>query len=168
MESTRRARLMAGQLRAHIRANDPYCLIMMDEDNINIWYALIAHLDGDWEGGEYMFKLTLPPNFPINPPSLEVLTPNGLYVPGGKICVSIGEFHKQNWRRALGIHGFVRNGIVNGFICFDVMEKSGGIRLVASSSATKRHHAAESKAFNRKYFKKITEQFDAVRVSRGF
>ena len=45
---------------------------------LDIVYALMTGLEGSpFAGGEYVCEITLPPNYPSDPPKIKYITPNG-------------------------------------------------------------------------------------------
>ena len=137
----------------------------MNEDNVKIWYFLIKGLDTPFKGGEYIFKLTAPNEFPHRPPSFEFCTPNGVYDIGGKICISVGEFHANDkpgstgsygWRPCLGMYGFALE-VLNGLINYQYLDH--GIRILSTDIKTKEKFATESIDYNKKYYTELNQYF---------
>jgi ubiquitin-conjugating enzyme E2 J2 len=140
-------------------------LIPYIDNNIYLWYFLIQKLDAPYLGGEYIFKLTAPSNFPDNPPSFEFITPNGVYDLGGKICISVGEYHTNDhhksggsygWRPSLGMMGFARE-VLNGFVNYEFLDH--GIRIIKTSIAEKNNFAKKSIEYNMNYHMDIYSNF---------
>ena len=60
------------------------------EDNILEWNFVIEGAVGsDYEGGFYHGRLSFPPEFPLKPPSIQMLTPNGRFSINTRICLSM-------------------------------------------------------------------------------
>lgn len=165
MSANRLARIMLYQLKAANGADHPNIMVYMDESDAKRWFFLVTNLPGPYAGGEYIFRLTAPNTFPQKPPEFHFLTPNGVFELGGKICISIGEFHATDaagetgaygWRSALGMIGFARE-VVNGMIDPDYL--GGGIRVRNDPPAVKARHAAASEAYNRKHHAKLMGHF---------
>jgi ubiquitin-protein ligase len=177
---------MYKQLRIH--PQDYMDFVIMDKD-INTWYVMIHGIIGnqdEYVGGKYLFKLTIPPNFPAEVFSFECLTPNGVYEPGGRICISIGEWHQSDGpSKKNSDHGYTpaRDGgpdkfvreITNGLIIRnnDILEKNksnkgleSGIRIKFESIDVTKKMALESDEYNRKLYPKIMEEFDGLRVNK--
>jgi len=57
----------------------------------------------DFEGGIYTGRIVLPVNYPLAPPSIMLLTPNGRWEVGKKICLSNTSYHPDLWQPAWGI-----------------------------------------------------------------
>lgn len=156
---------MQYQFKAALEADHPNLIPLMSEHNVKVWHFLVVNLPGPYAGGEYIFRLTAPDAFPQKPPEFVFLTNNGVFEPGGKICISIGEFHANDapgasgshgWRAALGMAGFARE-VVNGMI--DPGYLGGGIRVRNDSPAKKARMAGESVAWNQKKHADLVAQF---------
>ena len=158
-------KIMNAQLKKIIKDNNPYFTGCMDTENIRIWYIIVKNLPYPYISGQYLFKIEIPDNFPDEPPSLNALTPNGLMITGGKCCVSIGEFHSNDYRNnkkghygwipSLGISGFILQGVVNALLSFN--NKDTGVRLKNEPDDIKEKLAKESIEYNKKRHKDILE-----------
>jgi len=158
--------ILLSQYNRALKANNENLIPYVDETNIQIWYFLIKGLkDTPFEGGEYIFKLTAPNEFPQKPPSFEFCTPNGVYDIGGKICISVGEFHANDrpgstgsygWRPSLGMYGFA-NEALNGLINYQYLDH--GIRIISTSIKEKQKFAANSVEYNKKHYPELYTYF---------
>jgi len=73
-------------------------------DDLFEWQFAIRGPPGtDYEGGIYTGRLVLPVNYPLAPPSIMLLTPNGRWEVGKKICLSNSNYHPELWQPAWGI-----------------------------------------------------------------
>ncbi|CAE8681711.1 unnamed protein product [Polarella glacialis] len=73
-------------------------------DDLFEWqFALRGPPGTDFEGGIYTGRIVLPVNYPLDPPSITLLTPNGRWEVGKKICLSNTSFHAETWQPAWGI-----------------------------------------------------------------
>lgn len=171
MSANRLARIMFYQLKAANEADHPNIMVYVDESDVKCWFFLVTNLPGPYAGGEYIFRLTAPATFPLKPPEFEFLTPNGVFELGGKICISIGEFHANDaagktgaygWRPALGMIGFARE-VVNGMLVPDNL--GDGIRIRNDPPATKAGHAAASEAYNRQHLAELVGHFQAFEAA---
>lgn len=43
-------------------------------------------------------RIILPPEYPLKPPNIVLLTLNGRFEVGTKICLSISAHHPESWR----------------------------------------------------------------------
>jgi ubiquitin-protein ligase len=133
----------------------PNLLAAIDESDCRVWHFCAFGLDQPFTGGEYLFRLTAPDDFPQKPPRFEMLTHNGVYDLGGPVCISVGEFHASDapgaegsygWRPSLGMVGFATQ-VVNGMIAFDTLPSSG-IRIINPPAFFKKLRASQSRAYN--------------------
>lgn len=68
------------------------------EDNLFEWHFTIAGADGtEFENGYYHGRILLPSEYPMKPPSIIMLTPNGRFELNKKICLSISGHHPETW-----------------------------------------------------------------------
>jgi ubiquitin-protein ligase len=163
-------KVLFNQYRLYIEKNNPYYLLHIDEENMKTIFVMVCNLPDPWDGAELYFKLIVKDNFPEEPPEFHSMTPNGLYEPGGRICISIGEFHKNDsptkdgisygWRKCLGINGFIECGIINSLIDHEAIEESGGIRILKTPKNGIVNFSKKSRNFNQKNFENLYEKFE--------
>ncbi|KAH7645099.1 ubiquitin-conjugating enzyme E2 J1 [Dermatophagoides farinae] len=68
------------------------------EDNIFEWHFTVRGAsDSDFSGGLYHGRIILPNEYPMKPPSIIMLTPNGRFELNKKICLSISGHHPETW-----------------------------------------------------------------------
>jgi ubiquitin-conjugating enzyme E2 J2 len=160
-------RILSSQLNVVNKGFASYFTAIPDPTDIRIWYVRIAGLDAPYMGGEYLFCLIAPDEFPQKPPSLKFMTDNGLFVPGHKVCISVGEFHTDDkpgkhgshgWRPSLGMYGFSLE-VVNALICHQ--DLGGGIGIAHKSPAEKQYLASISRKYNESHYAEITAALDA-------
>ena len=101
----------------------------------------------------------MPENFPFEPPHFYFLTENGLYETGKKVCISIGEFHKDQYRAALGVSGFC-NQLVSGLIGWKTM--GTGIAIVKTTVEHKKKLASITYDYNRTHYGDIIAKIDSA------
>lgn len=69
------------------------------EDDIFEWHFVVrGPPDSEFEGGVYHGRILLPADYPFKPPSFMMLTPNGRFETGVKICLSISSHHPEHWQ----------------------------------------------------------------------
>ncbi|NXI73752.1 UB2J1 enzyme, partial [Anseranas semipalmata] len=74
------------------------------EDNLFEWHFTVrGPPDSDFDGGIYHGRIVLPPEYPMKPPSIILLTANGRFEVGKKICLSISGHHPETWRPSWSI-----------------------------------------------------------------
>lgn len=176
-------KVMMAQYKAFIRLGSEVLMAVVEETDCAVWYFMIVE-PGDpdnpnnpYAGGEYLFKLTAPNSaarwFPNYPPKFEFLTPNGVFQPGGSICISIGEFHADDsggshseygWRPTIGMKGFARE-VVNSLVVSlevggKIVDPLEGIRIAVLPDAKKQKLARASRAYNRKHYASVVALFE--------
>lgn len=74
------------------------------EDNLFEWHFTVrGPPDSEFEGGFYHGRIILPPEYPMKPPNIIVLTPNGRFEVSTKICLSISGHHPETWQPSWSI-----------------------------------------------------------------
>jgi len=67
-------------------------------DNLFDWHFTIrGPSDSPFEDGIYHGRLIFPPQYPMKPPEIILLTPNGRFETHKKICLSISGYHPETW-----------------------------------------------------------------------
>ena len=87
------------QIKKHGKITDNYVCCPDLEDPLTWWYVIFG-LEGDFEGGYYFGKVVCPQDYPARPPYITVLTKNGHFVAGEKVCLSITDYHPESWNPA--------------------------------------------------------------------
>lgn len=74
------------------------------EENLFHWHFTIrGPPDTPFAKGIYHGRITLPPEYPMKPPNITFLTPNGRFETNKKICLSISGYHPETWRPSWSI-----------------------------------------------------------------
>ena len=81
------ARVMLFQLKAALKADHPNLMVYVDESDVQSWFFLVTNLPDPYVGGEYIFQLEAPNDFPTRPPKFQFLTPNGVFKPGAVVLI---------------------------------------------------------------------------------
>ncbi|KAF6254292.1 ubiquitin-conjugating enzyme/RWD-like protein [Scenedesmus sp. NREL 46B-D3] len=69
------------------------------EDDIFEWHFVVrGPPDTEFEGGIYHGRILLPSEYPFKPPSFMMLTANGRFQTGVKVCLSISSHHPEHWQ----------------------------------------------------------------------
>eukprot|EP01054_Gregarina_sp_Poly1_P007943 Gregarina_sp_Poly_1__7942@NODE_453_length_8283_cov_172_211173_g76_i1_p3_GENE_NODE_453_length_8283_cov_172_211173_g76_i1NODE_453_length_8283_cov_172_211173_g76_i1_p3_ORF_typecomplete_len396_score35_49UQ_con/PF00179_26/7_2e23ProkE2_B/PF14461_6/0_00011_NODE_453_length_8283_cov_172_211173_g76_i147155902 len=72
------------------------------------WHFTVRGPTGTaFEGGVYHGRLVLPTTYPMTPPTLFFLTPNGRFEVHKKVCLSATNFHPESWQPAWGIRSIL-------------------------------------------------------------
>jgi len=68
------------------------------EDNLFEWHFTIrGPRDTEFSGGIYHGRILLPHDYPLKPPDIIFLTPNGRFEVGKKVCLTISSYHTETW-----------------------------------------------------------------------
>jgi len=74
------------------------------EENLFEWHFTVrGPQDTDFQGGVYHGRIIVPTDYPMKPPDIIVLTPNGRFEVGKKICLSISGHHPETWQPSWSI-----------------------------------------------------------------
>eukprot|EP00922_Rhytidocystis_sp_ex-Travisia-forbesii_P033945 GHVS01050437.1.p1 GENE.GHVS01050437.1~~GHVS01050437.1.p1 ORF type:complete len:368 (+),score=74.37 GHVS01050437.1:67-1104(+) len=66
-------------------------------------FTLRGPAESDFSGGLYHGRIVLPQSYPFAPPSVMLLTPNGRFEVGKKVCLSATNYHPEMWQPAWGL-----------------------------------------------------------------
>jgi ubiquitin-conjugating enzyme E2 J2 len=135
-----------------------YLKFYMNESKLSEWFVLASGFGGDhgeYVGGEYLIRMEVPKTYPADPPHFYFMTPQGLYGVEKKVCISIGEYHKSNYRAVLGIIGFCNN-LVSGLIGWETLGR--GIEILHTTKEEKMKLASASVAYNARNNAQIIEK----------
>ncbi|OCF39034.1 ubiquitin-conjugating enzyme E2 J1 [Kwoniella heveanensis CBS 569] len=75
------------------------------EDDIFEWHCTMRGVaSSEYEGGLYHLRILLPPSYPMSAPDIMLMTPNGRFELGKKICIDgLTSFHAGSWQPAWGV-----------------------------------------------------------------
>ncbi|KAK8396385.1 hypothetical protein O3P69_005436 [Scylla paramamosain] len=74
------------------------------EDNLFEWHFTVrGPADSEFDGGVYHGRIIMPPDYPMKPPNIIFLTPNGRFETNKKICLSISGHHPETWQPSWSI-----------------------------------------------------------------
>lgn len=78
-------------------ATEEYSAFPLD-DNLFEWHFTVRGAEGtEFENGVYHGRILLPNEYPMKPPNIILLTPNGRFEVNKKICLSISGHHPETW-----------------------------------------------------------------------
>jgi len=152
------------QFQKAIRDPEEMVKFTIDERDPQTWYIEVRNLwgkEGELEGGRYLFKMWAPEDFPFKPPKFTALTPNGVYEINQSICISIGEYHADQYMATLGMLGFAKE-LANGMTCWKDMGHGIGIVHMQNSIADKRKWCRDSGAYNTKNNAEIVAKIEST------
>ncbi|KAI4364491.1 hypothetical protein MLD38_020574 [Melastoma candidum] len=111
------------------------------EENIFEWqFAIRGPRDSEFEGGIYHGRIQLPAEYPFQPPSFMLLTPNGRFETQTKICLSISNHHPEHWQPSWS----VRTALV-ALVAFMPTSPNGAIGSLDYKKEERRKLAVKSR-----------------------
>merc|ERR1712070_1045721 len=140
----------------------PHVKAFPNPANILEWhYVITGPDDTPYRGGVYHGKLRFPPEYPMKPPSIMMLTPNGRFKPNTRLCLSMSDFHPETWNPLWSV-----GSILTGLLSFMLEDKitSGSIE---TTDLQKRQYARESMEANKrdpmfcKIFPDLIKEYEA-------
>lgn len=161
-----RAASLVGNFKKYSKIFNPNIDFLMDPKDVGIWYARIRDLEGcygEFYGGEYIVQIRATEKYPYDPPQFFFYTPNGVYKTNEKICISIGEYHKDKFPAAKGMGGFAQE-LVNGLIAW--WDLQGGINILDTTIEAKYSYAKMSRIWNMKNHGELVERFNNISLYR--
>lgn len=98
--------------------------------------------DSDFQEGYYHGRIILPTEYPMKPPSIILLTPNGRFEINKKICLSISGHHPESWQPSWSI----RTALL-AIIGFMPTESMGALGALDYSSEERKTLALKSQSW---------------------
>ncbi|KAF6003282.1 Ubiquitin-conjugating enzyme E2 J1 [Cyanidiococcus yangmingshanensis] len=75
----------------------------LEDDLFEVHFTIRGPTDSAFEEGLYHGRILLPPEYPYKPPEIMLLTPNGRFETGKRICLSVTQHHTETWQPSWGI-----------------------------------------------------------------
>ena len=91
------------ELRAEATALEAFIAEPCEDDIFEFHFAVFGPPRTAFERGIYHGRILLPPEYPFKPPSFVLLTANGRFETGTKICLSISQHHPKQWQPSWSI-----------------------------------------------------------------
>ncbi|GLD97029.1 hypothetical protein PINS_up005712 [Pythium insidiosum] len=109
------------------------------ETNILEWHYVITGTPGTpYEGGYYHGVLKFPPEYPMKPPAVKMITPNGRFMTDKRLCLSMSDFHPETWNPMWSV-----SSILTGLYSF-MIENQPTLGSIVTTDAQKRKYASQS------------------------
>mmetsp|Transcript_53172 Transcript_53172/g.122161 ORF Transcript_53172/g.122161 Transcript_53172/m.122161 type:complete len:297 (-) Transcript_53172:469-1359(-) len=110
------------------------------EDDFFEWHFTLRGPEGTaFAGGRFHGRITLPQEYPFRPPSIFLLTPNGRFEVGKKICLSVSAHHPESWQPAWGIRT-----IITALIAFFPSKAEGALAALDYTAEERQQLARRS------------------------
>ena len=108
-------------------------VVSPDPNNMfKMHFCIYGLKDCPFEGGYYHGMVLFPVEYPMKPPGIMLITPNGRFEPNRRICLSMSDYHPETWNPVWNC-----KTILTALISFmNSEERTTG--CVVTSDATKR------------------------------
>lgn len=128
-----------------MKSANPNFVAEPDPDNIFHWHYVIYNLKNcPYEGGYYHGMLKFPPEYPMKPPSVIMITPSGRFECKQRICLTISDWHPEQWNPVWKVES-----ILMGLLSFMLSEEHS-VASLHMTEAQRKKFAKDSMAFNLK------------------
>lgn len=127
--------------------NDPVPFINAEflPSNILEWhYCIQGPPESPFYGGYYHGSLIFSKEYPFKPPSIYIFTPNGRFKPNKRLCLSISDYHPDQWNPAWSV-----STILTGLLSI-MLENTPLLGSCESTTYEKKKLAINSLEFNLK------------------
>ncbi|OHT08070.1 Ubiquitin-conjugating enzyme E2 6 [Tritrichomonas foetus] len=92
-------RLMSELRSIQFHPDKNYTARPVSEDDFFVWHFIIrGPPDTPFENGIYHGRIVFPSEYPLEPPDIYFLTPNGRFETNKRICLSITSYHPESWK----------------------------------------------------------------------
>jgi len=115
------------------------------EENLFEWYYVLKPVQPPYNGGVYYGKLVFPSEYPMKPPEIYMITPNGRFETNTKICLSMSSFHPESWNPSWSV-----STILLGIMSF-MYEDTITTGAIKTTIKQKRKYARNSLKFNKQF-----------------
>ncbi|KAI6655511.1 Ubiquitin-conjugating enzyme E2 J1-like [Oopsacas minuta] len=113
------------------------------EENLFEWHFTVkGPSDTAFEGGRYHGRIVFPPEYPMKPPSIIMLTENGRFSVNNKLCLSISNFHPESWEPSWSIRT-----VLMAIIAYMPMHGEGAIGSLDCTSSERAKLAVRSSTY---------------------
>ncbi|EER03434.1 ubiquitin-conjugating enzyme E2, putative [Perkinsus marinus ATCC 50983] len=129
---------------------------MPSTKNMLEWHFVVFDLPEDtpYYGGVYHGKLVFPQMYPLKPPAIYMITPNGRFETHTKLCLSMSDFHPESWNPSWRVETILI-GLVSFMLDKTEPRTTGGM----SASTAYREKCAINSFAKNKFNKDFRELF---------
>jgi ubiquitin-conjugating enzyme E2 J2 len=132
-----------------------YVDVYPDEKNRLHWYFLIrGPKDTPYHGGFFIGLVMHNPEYPMKPPDYKMLTPNGRFGIGNKICLTNSGYHADQWSAIWNIRS-----LLEAFLSIMSDDLTDGLQHLHETTEQRKQHAANSYNYNITHNKEILSLF---------
>lgn len=110
--------------------------------DMRVWhFTLKGYPQSVYEGGLYHGVIRLPKEYPLKPPDIQFLTPNGRFNTHQNICLSASGFHPESWSPLWKVRNLVES--IGAFM----LAEDNHVGYINSSVSRRRELAQSSKVY---------------------
>jgi ubiquitin-conjugating enzyme E2 J1 len=136
-------RLM-NELRKFETDPDPNLTAAPIGDDLLLWHFTIRGPPGTaFEGGIYHGRIVFPQQYPMKPPDIYFMTPNGRFEVRKKLCLTITSYHPDSWNPAWD----VRTALTS-LIAFMPTKGEGAVGAIDASDQERKALALQSQSWH--------------------
>ena len=137
------------------------------ESNLLEWhYVIEGPTDTPYQDGYYWGKLIFPKQYPLKPPSVMMITPNGRFKTNRRICLSMSDYHPESWNPMWSV-----TTVIQGLISF-MVETAPTLGSIETTNMQKKKFARHSLESNikdeqfRKLFPELVDKSEEIMMER--
>lgn len=113
----------------------------LESDLFEWHFSVRGPPDTPFADGVYHGRIVLPAEYPLKPPEIILLTPNGRFETGKRICLSVTAHHQETWQPSWGIRT-----ILTALVGF-MPSKAEGVAALDFPDSDRRRMARSSWSF---------------------
>ena len=157
-------RRLIGEKKMLDKNKENYYQVIQDDKNDLVFYFLFRCCDETscYNGGYYIGKIEIPPDYPMKPGDFYMLTPSGRFEINKKICLTNSGYHSSEWRPIWNLQN-----MVIGMISIFMDDSTHGISHIKQSSEERRLFAMQSIDYNLVNHYDIFVKFDRFVTESG-
>ncbi len=146
MNTNRSKRLMKEI--SFLEKTKPDYIVKFSIKNLDTIYIILKGPQNSiFEGGEYIFQISYPLEYPFKPPTIQIITPNGRFLTETNLCISFSNFHPELWSPSYNIDT-ISQSLISFFLDND-LNHVGSTKEINVNAC--RAYAKSSKDFNLKW-----------------
>jgi ubiquitin-protein ligase len=134
---------LLSELRDLTNNPDPDFVAAPVGDDLFVWHFTIRGPRGTpFEGGLYHGRILFPLRFPLQPPDIFFITPNGRFALDTAICLNVTSYHPEEWSPGWSIRVFLTS-----IIAFLPTETHGAMGAIECDAERRRELAIQSRSW---------------------
>jgi ubiquitin-conjugating enzyme E2 J2 len=147
----------------HFYTNKPELLdIYPNEKNmLEIYFLICVRPDSPYAGGQYIGKIVHNPLYPRKAPDYYMLTPNGRFATGTKICLTNSSFHDYDWAPTWNLVTMLEG--LSSVWHSEFKDDLIGIAHIKSSPQVIKQYAQDSIEYNKTHLIELYSNFPSIK-----